>query len=307
MLERAGIQVQFLLDLVVPLEQLDGVPPQEPRLHLALDGLLDMGDGVLHAAGKDMGQFARLAFLRRLDGQFRRLAAAFALEGADLDGPAAQFPAQALEVDLVAVLAHQVDHVHRHDHRDAQFDELGGQVEVALDVGAVDDVQDGVGLFPHQVAAGHHFLQRVGREGIDAGQVLDDHVVVALEAALLLFHRDAGPVAHVLVGAGQIIEQRSLAAVRVAGQCDLDCHCQNTPFSMPGTRRLLWSLDFHHGGVGLADAQFIVAHRQFQRVAQRGHFAQVDRRAFGEPHVHDAPPHRTFAMQPHHSGMLAAL
>ena len=33
-------------------------------------------------------------------------------------------------VDLVAVFAHQVDHVHRHDHRDAQLDQLGGQVEL---------------------------------------------------------------------------------------------------------------------------------------------------------------------------------
>ena len=38
------------------------------------------------------------------------------------------------------------DHVDSHDHGDAQLDELSGQVQVALDVGAINDVQDGIGL-----------------------------------------------------------------------------------------------------------------------------------------------------------------
>ena len=79
---------------------------------------------------------------------------ALALQGADLHRLTAQLCAQLLQVDLIAVLAHQIDHVHSHDHRDAQLDQLGGQVEVALDVGAIDDVQDGVGLLLDQISTG---------------------------------------------------------------------------------------------------------------------------------------------------------
>ena len=54
---------------------------------------------------------------------------------------------------------------------------------------------------------------------------------MALQLALLLFHRDAGPVAHVLVGAGQGIEQGGLTAVRVARQRDLNGHEKVPPSS----------------------------------------------------------------------------
>src|SRR5699024_8136123 len=124
-----------------------------------------------------------------------------------LHGLAAHGGAQPAQVDLVPVLAHQVHHVDVHHHRDAQLDQLGGQVEVPLDVGAVHDVQDGVGLLGDQVVAGDHFLQGVGGQRVDGGQVLDYHILAVLQLAVLLFHRDAGPVAHVLVGAGQAVEQ----------------------------------------------------------------------------------------------------
>ena len=51
-------------------------------------------------------------------------------------------------VDVVAVLLHLVHKVERYDHRPLQLQKLGGQVEVALNVGGVDDVDDGVGPLP---------------------------------------------------------------------------------------------------------------------------------------------------------------
>ena len=54
--EQLFVQVQLSLDLVVALKQLDGVPAQEVLIDLALNGLLDVCDGVLDAAGEDMGQ-----------------------------------------------------------------------------------------------------------------------------------------------------------------------------------------------------------------------------------------------------------
>ena len=114
---------------------------------------------MLNAAGKDVRQLACLALLGSGDGQLGGLLAALVLQGGDFDGLAAQLVGQLLQVDLVAVLADEVDHVDSHDHGDAELDQLGGQVEVTLDVGAVDDVQDGVGLLIDEVAAGNDLLQ----------------------------------------------------------------------------------------------------------------------------------------------------
>ena len=67
---------------------------------------------------------------------------------------AAQLTGQLLGVDLVAVLADHVHHVDGDDHRDTQLGKLGGQVEVTLQIGAVDDVEDGVGPLTDQVVTG---------------------------------------------------------------------------------------------------------------------------------------------------------
>ena len=45
--------------------------------------------------------------------------------------------------------------------------------------------------------------RRIMDMGVDTGQVLDHHVLAALQAALLLLHGDTGPVAHILAGAGE--------------------------------------------------------------------------------------------------------
>ena len=228
-IQQVFAEVQLSLDLVVALEQLNGVPTQEAVIDLALDGFLDVSDGMLNAAGKDMGQLNTLGLFGGGDGSLGSLLAALALQGGDLNSLTAQFLGELVQVDLVAVLANQVDHVDCHDNGDAQLDQLGGQVEVTLDVGTIDDVQDGIGLLVDEVAASDNFLQRVGRQRVDTGQVLDHDIIVALEFALFLFNRNAGPVTDVLVRAGQVVEQGGFTAVRVAGQCNFNCHSY-TPF-----------------------------------------------------------------------------
>ena len=223
-------EVQLSLHLVITLKQLDGVPAQEAVIDLALNGLLDVGDSMLDAAGEDVGQLACLALLGSGNGQFGGLVAALVLQGGDLDGLAAQLVGQLLQVDLVPVLADEVDHVDGHDHGDAQLNKLGGQIKVTLDVGAVNDVEDGIGLFVDEVAAGNDLLQRVGRQRVDTGQVLNHDVVVTLELALLLLNGNAGPVADILVRTGQAVEQGGFTAVRVACQSNFNCHVGYTPF-----------------------------------------------------------------------------
>ena len=236
-------QVQLGEHLLVALEELDGVPAGQvlghdaARMHAAVrvvvvhavfvvvgDQILDVGQRMLHAAGEHVGQLVAHALLRGLGGGLGNLLTAHALQRGGLHDRTAQRLAQLLQIDPVAVLAGHVDHVQRDDHRDSQLRKLGGQVEVALDVRRVHDVENRVRLLVDQIAAGHNFFQCIGGEAVNARQVLNDHVLRALEAALLLFDRHARPVAHVLVAAGQIVEQRGLATIRVAREGNLDCH-----------------------------------------------------------------------------------
>ena len=57
------VELQLFHDLLIPLEQLDRIPAQEAVIDFALDGLLDVCDGMLHTAGKDVGQLTGLLLL----------------------------------------------------------------------------------------------------------------------------------------------------------------------------------------------------------------------------------------------------
>ncbi|CAN4070982.1 Trypsin-like peptidase domain-containing protein, partial [Dysosmobacter welbionis] len=83
-------QVQVRQDLLIPLKDLHRVPAEISVVHHTLDGLLDVGDGVLHAAREHVGQFSGALLLGHLGSQLRSLHAALALQGADLHHLAAQ-------------------------------------------------------------------------------------------------------------------------------------------------------------------------------------------------------------------------
>ena len=116
---QVGVEAQFLHDLLIPLKNLDGVPAEIALRHLALDGLLDVGQGVLHAAGEHMGRLPGLMVLRHGRGPFGGGHAPLAFERGHLHHLAAQGGPQLGKVDGVAVFPHQVDHVHRHHHGQA--------------------------------------------------------------------------------------------------------------------------------------------------------------------------------------------
>ena len=129
---------------------------------------------------------------------------------------------------LVICHSESKEKINTHHHRHADLGELRGEVEVALDVHAVHDVQDRGRLLVHEEVARDLLLQRVGGERVDARQILHDDVLVPLEPAVLLLHRHARPVPDVLVGSRQLVEERRLAAVRVARKrnlhCSIGCH-----------------------------------------------------------------------------------
>ncbi len=145
---------------------------------------------------------------------------ALVAKGGNLDNVAAQLFRQRIGVDLVAALAHNVHHVDGDDHRNAHFQQLGGEVQVAFQVAAVDDVQNRIGLFLDKEVTRNNFFEGIRGKGVDAREVGDLDGLVVLELATLLLYGYARPVANVLVGTGKRVEQGCFAAVRVAGKCN---------------------------------------------------------------------------------------
>ena len=207
----------------VALEQLDGIPAVMRRLAVAAHLRADLLQRVFDVLAEG-DRLCRLTALCRTHGFQRGLNAVFALECADLDDRHAQCLRQCARLDGTALTAYHVHHIERDDDRQTQFHELGGQVQVALEVGRVDNVQNRVGLLGDQIVTGYNLLKRVRRKRINARQVLNDHVPVTAQLAFLFFNGDAGPVADVLTCTGQGIEQCGLATVRVARQRDFHPH-----------------------------------------------------------------------------------
>ncbi len=225
--------IELFKNLVITLKNLDGIPALLLFGHIVHNGLFNVSDRMLNRTGECVlgnGFAAPGCFDCRL-GSFHD---ALALQRRNLGHGAAKLAGQLLDVDAVAGLAHHVHHVHRDHHGDAELGELGGEVKVALKVGAVDYIQYCVGALLDQVITRHDLFQRVRGERVDTGKIHDDDVVMLFQLAFLFLHGDARPVADELVGAGQRIEQRGLAAVGVTGKSNFDLfvHLAKTPFSL---------------------------------------------------------------------------
>ena len=225
MFQNALIKLQLFLYLGIAFKDLDGVPSLLFLRQAMNRDFFDMRKGVLHRAGEGMLRNGLCPF-RGGDGRLRGGFGSLALQRRDFHDPAAELTAELFDIDAVALPTDQVHHVQGNHHRNADLHQLCGQVEVAFQVRRVDDVQDNIGAFLNQIITRNHLFQRIGREGVDARQVCYDNVFVVFQASFLLLNRDARPVADKLVRAGQGIEQRCLAAVRIAreGNADLFFH-----------------------------------------------------------------------------------
>ena len=275
-------QIQFFLHLCIPLKQLDGIPAGQMFFHdsalmgaaigmmmmdrfLAIlmgDQILDMGQGMLHAASEYMGGLAMAALTGQLCRLLDDILAAGALESRGFHHFAAQCRPQLPQINHVPVFPGDIDHIQGDNHGNAQFGKLGGQIQIALNIGGVHDIEDGVRLFCNQIAAGYHFFHGIGGKAVNAGQILNDDVIGALQLAFLLFYRNAGPIAHILIGARQIIEHGGFPAIGVARQGNLDGHfvasyaslvSANSLSNKKGSfRNLISSEYFNHFRIGLA-------------------------------------------------------
>ena len=166
-------QLDFFPNLLITFEELNGVPSQVVCGHLVFDGFLNVCDGVLDAAGVHVRGVSHGSLLCHFDRLVDQLLAAVSLESTDRNDWTAQLFAQLRDVDAVSVLVHDVHHVQCDDGRNVQLQQLCCEIQVPLQVGGVDDVDDGIRSFAHQILPGYHFLHGVWGKGIDSRKVLN--------------------------------------------------------------------------------------------------------------------------------------
>ena len=181
-----------------------------------VEGPVD-GAAVVGGVAEVLAQGA-LLILGDVDGVAHQLVHALVAGGGDGHHRHPQQGLHGVHVHGAAVAGELVHHVQGHHHGHIHLQQLHGEVEVALDIGGVHDIDDGPGLLLQHEVAAHQLLAGIGGHGVDARQVGDGGVSMAPDDAVLTVHGDAGEVAHVLVGAGELVEESGLAAVLVAHQ-----------------------------------------------------------------------------------------
>ena len=306
-------EVDELAGIRIALEQLDSVVATLVGGNACRQVVFDVVQNVLDGRVELVLRHLALGSSGLLD-LIEQLRDALVLKSRDHHDRAAEFLGELVGVDLIAVLLDQVGHVEGDNHGQTGLDNLKRQVQVALEVGGVDHLDDDIGLAAHEVIARALLLGAVGGKRVDAGEVRNRDALVTQEFGLLFLNRDTGPVANIAVGAGDQVEKRGLAAVGVTRQRDMDLRIrhsillpcvpallsphgldnvlqrccielENTNFICRNVR-LRPLLDLDDGGLLLADGKLVAAYVDLDRISERCDLHDLKRRALDEPQVH---------------------
>ena len=154
-------------------------------------------------------------------GRMEQDAQTAALQGRYGDDRHAEHFRQAVQVDFHAPFFDDVHHIQGDDDGFPQFQELQGQVEIAFQRRRVDDIDDDVDIVTEDEIPRNLFFHGVRRQAVRPGQVDEMNVIaVGIDGAFNFFDGNAGPVGDLEVGPRIGVEQRRLAAVRIADESD---------------------------------------------------------------------------------------
>ena len=171
-------EVDELAGVRITLEQLDGVIAAlvsgNARRQIVFDVVKNVLDGGIELVLRHLA----LGSSRLLD-LLEQLLDTLVLKSRDHHDRAAELLGELVRVDLVAVLLDQVGHVEGNNHGQAGLDNLKRQVQVTLEVGGIDNLDDNIGLAAHEVIARALLLGAVGGKRVDAREVRDGNVLVA--------------------------------------------------------------------------------------------------------------------------------
>ena len=331
------IQLQGFFNARIALHQLGGGKTHRDarRFGVILDQVDDAMDTAVHRAAvvilaAEVHAAGTLLILCHVDGVIHQLTHALVLGSGNGNDRNAQHRLHLIDAHRAAVAAHFVHHIQCQHHRGIQLHELHGQVQVALDVGGIHDVDDAGGLFADDELPGDDLLAGIGGHGVDARQVGDLRLRVAFDGTAFAIHRHAREIAHMLVGAGELIEQGRLAAVLVSGQCKGESRAVRQgvlslfdmifsalakagvihhPVVYGSTRRqaLLYRNDSDLGSVVQPERQLIAMDAQLHGVAHGCQLHQRDLRARGQPHIQKMLAQCAAAANRIHHGAFADL
>ena len=135
-------------EVAVALDELRGGEAQRQALaaDLGLDKMCNAVDGGVHRAAAEVQTLRQQLVFCYRDGAAQQLAHALAGVGGDGDDGHGQGFLHGFDIYAAAAAGQLVHHVEGDDHGDVQLDELQRKVEAALDIGCVNDVDDGVRL-----------------------------------------------------------------------------------------------------------------------------------------------------------------
>ncbi len=160
----------------------------------------------------------RFLILRNMNRVINQFTDAFILGSGNGDDRNAEHLFHAVDVNRAAVAGDFIHHVQGDDCRNTQLKHLHGQVKVAVNIRGVNDVDNRLRFIIQNKIAGYQFLTAVRRQGVDTRQVGNRGIRLPADRAVDTVNGNAREVADVLVGAGQLIEQCSLATVLVADE-----------------------------------------------------------------------------------------
>ena len=155
---------------------------------------------------------AKILFLRPLlisgnmYGMVDQLPDTFVFGGGNGNNRNTQKGLHTVDVNGTVIVGDFIHHVERHDHGNMHFQKLHGQIQISLNVGGVYDIDDGLWFVPENKISRHDLLAGVRGHGIDAREIGNSGVGMAFDGPILAVHRNAGEIAHMLVGTGQLVK-----------------------------------------------------------------------------------------------------
>ena len=139
-----------------------------------------------------------------------------------LDDRHAERLLELLRIDPDAAALRVVLHIEIDEQRNPLLEELHGEEEIALDVRAVDDVDDEIKLVVQEEIHDDFLLRTARVDAVRPRQIDDrDRAILVARIADLLVDRDARPVADLLPRARQFVKDCRFTGIRIAGEC----HC----------------------------------------------------------------------------------
>lgn len=134
----------------------------------------------------------------------------------------AQVAFEVLEINGYATVIRDVHHGQDMQRRHLELRQQQRQVEVALEVGAIYDVNEEIRAAADDEVYRHALVLAGGHEGVDAGQINDGEARTVGQQAesLLALDCHARPVANGLACPRQGIEDGRLAGVRISNKGD---------------------------------------------------------------------------------------